>query len=103
MISFFKHHGASVTHLEEPSVYQLRFYLRETLVQAVLAADKAPVSLWVYVTGHSFLSEEGIKVLLNEQLSFSTRKNPYPLEYVLADLCTEHNNLTVEVLNDCCL
>lgn len=103
MISFFKHHGASVTHLEEPSVYQLRFYLRETLVQAVLAADKAPVSLWVYVTGHSFLSEEGIKVLLNEQLSFSTRKNPYPLEYVLADLCTEHNNLNVEVLNDCCL
>lgn len=102
MISIFKQRGANVTHLEEPTVYQLRLYLRETLVQAVLAAN-GPVSLWVYVTGHSFESEEGIKVLLNEQISMTTRKNPYPLENVLADLCTEHPQMSVQVFNDCCL
>jgi hypothetical protein len=31
-----------------------------------IEVEKAPVYLWVYVTGHSFEEEEGIRVLLND-------------------------------------
>jgi hypothetical protein len=70
---------------------------------AVLQAKPRPVSLLMYVTGHSFEDEEGIKILLNDQVSVTTRKNPYPLQHTLADLCSELKDLKVEVLNDCSL
>ena len=100
MIDLFKKQGASVVHLSEPTVAQLRTYLRADLLQAI--HDNGPVQLLVYVTGHSFQFEEGIRILLNEAMSLTTRKNPYPLQHTLAELCAEHRSLQVQVFNDCC-
>lgn len=61
------------------------------------------VKLWVYVTGHSFTTEEGVGILVNETVSLFKRKNPYPLQATLADACSDNPNLSVMVLNDCCI
>ena len=103
MAQFFsKKQARSVTHLEDPTVEQIRKFLRETLAEQLDNNPKVQTTLWVYVTGHSFKMADGVGILLNDKISLEKRPNPYPLESTLHDLATDYPNFRAEVLNDCC-
>lgn len=72
MAQLFKETGASVTLMEDPSNQQMREYFRETVCQTIADNAGKKVSLKVYLTGHSYLTDdEGLLFLLNDCLSLT--------------------------------
>jgi hypothetical protein len=103
MVNVFKGLEANVTHFEDPSVQEIRGFFRDTLIGWLIQKKDEPTKLWVYVTGHSFETEEGLAILLNDTVSLFQRPNPYPIQNTLGDICKEFPNFKVEIFNDCCL